>query len=143
MRILIIENNPGLADEYLRFLKHTLKGKQTYVKVRSIGDAIKHLFEGQWHAVLVDTELGSPGTFQEDPDKPERRLVIRDGYDLVRFRRLVEGDSNSTIRPSFIIGLVPSMAHKRAFDEAGTDRVCPKVNIPAMAECLLPLEETK
>jgi len=133
VRVLIVEDNVALIPEYLRIFKEILGDGDTYTHVASVHDAIESLFEENWDVILVDTDLGVAGKFKSGIEGGDE-LTLRNGYDLVRFRRRVEQLESDRIVPAKIIGLAPNRSALPAFDTVGTNHRLFKLDIPGIAK---------
>jgi hypothetical protein len=133
MRVLIIEDRQGLADEYLRIFNHLLVGEYSYTHVLSIEAAIPPLAQENWDVILVDQELGAPGVFPMGEE--EDSLKLSNGYDLVTFRRNIE-DGVEDIAKSHIIGIASNKVALTFFNDLGANETLLKIFMPEMAESI-------
>lgn len=133
MRVLIIEDRQGLADEYLRIFNHLLEGEYSYTHVLSIEAAIPPLAQENWDVILVDQELGAPGAFPMG--EGEENLRLSTGYDLVTFRRNIEAGVPD-ITKSHILGIASNKVALNFFNDLGADETFLKIFMPEMAESI-------
>jgi hypothetical protein len=133
MRVLIIEDRQGLADEYLRIFNHLLVGDYSYTHVPSIEAAIPPLAQENWDVILIDQELGAPGLFPMG--EGEDGLRLSNGYDLVTFRRNIE-DGVPDIAKSHIIGIAANKVALTFFNDVGASETLLKIFMPEMAESI-------
>lgn len=132
MKVLIIEDKPALAEEYLRIFGHLLNDLSIeFTHVSTIQEASKSLNEQNWGVILVDSELGAPTSFPEGAPK-EESIHLGSGFDLVRFRRTLEQEAKG-ITPSYIVGIPANHVAVRFFRDSGVDEAFLKLEIPRMA----------
>jgi hypothetical protein len=138
MRILIIEDRQALAEEYLRIFAHLLEGDYSYTHVPSIEAACPPLVEENWDVIFIDNELGQGVIYPPGSEDGEK---LSNGYDLVKFRRDVEGANNLT--RSHIIGIAANQVALTFFKDVGADDAILKLLIPHMAETIQHIEKRK
>lgn len=134
MRVLIIEDRQALAEEYLRIFGHLLEGEYDYTHVPTIEASLKPLSEENWDVILIDNEMGQGAVFPEGASE-EDGLKLNTGYDLVKFRRSIEEDSE-VVSKSYIVGIAANQVALTFFTDMGTDNSILKLHIPAMATAI-------
>lgn len=139
MRILIIEDRQALVEEYLRIFGHLLKGDYSYTHVPSVEASLQPLSEENWDVILVDNELGQGAVFPAGATE-EDGLKLNTGYDLVKFRRVIEEDPEIVSR-SYIVGIAANQVALSMFRHAGVDDAILKLFIPQMAETIQSVEK--
>jgi CheY-like chemotaxis protein len=126
-RLLIVEDQVDFYEGYLLrlFGKLLPLEKISIVHAPTLDAAIAALQE-PWDAVLMDYSLGPKTEFLGEP--------VRDGADLVRFRRAVE---EKTGQPqAFIVGMSSNGVGNRLIQERGADAAMLKLHVPEMAKLI-------
>lgn len=133
MRVLIIEDRQPLAEEYLRIFGHMLEGDYSYTHIPSIEAALEPLAKENWDVIFIDNDLG-PGAALP-PIEGQEEVKLNNGYNLVSFRREVEGTIEG-IDKSYIVGIAASQVALTFFDDVGSDDSIMKLFIPSMASAI-------
>jgi len=123
-RILVVEDQEDFYKDYLLriFEKLLPMEKVNITHVPTLGAALAALLE-PWNMVLMDYTLGSKVEFLGD--------TVRDGADLVRFRRAVEAEN--ALSPAYILGTSGNDVANRLLMGVGANDACLKLNVEDMA----------
>ena len=89
-------------------------------------DAALVALQEQWDFVLMDYSLGTRTDFLGDP--------VRDGGDLVSFRRAVE--QTRDVPKAYILGTSSNQISNQLMEKRGADAAVLKLEVPRMAELI-------
>lgn len=135
LKILVVEDDLSYYEDYLlRLLGNLLPmEKLEFTHTTSIAGALEKMSHELWDVILMDYAMG-PAIKVE-----ETKVVIRDGKDLVAFRRSVETAPSGTapgekMPASFIIGTSSNQVGNRLMVEAGANTSSLKNDVQAMAQ---------
>lgn len=125
MRVLIVEDNVDLYNDYILRIFHNLLplDKIEIVHMATLGDALSHIDE-VWDVILMDYSLDKP--VELDGHR------IKDGADLVAIRRAVEGEDPEA--RAFIIGTSSNQVGNRLMVDKGADTSFLKLHVVEMAK---------
>ena len=128
-KLLVVEDQVDFYEGYLsRIFEKTLPmDKIIMVHVPTLDTAIVALQE-HWNFILMDYSLGAKINFLGDP--------VRDGADLVSFRRAIEkaDDGCGGIPRAYILGISSNQVGNILMNERGADDGVLKLQIPHMAD---------
>ena len=131
-RLLVVEDQVDFYQDYLIriFTQMLPMDKIVLTHAPDLQTALAALAEESWDLVLMDYALGPKFNFHGVP--------IRDGTDLVAFRRCLEGPPDSKDRKPRIRvwGIAAHTASNRLLIEAGADNAWTKNEVPALAVAL-------
>ena len=126
-RLLVVEDQTEFYEDYLLrlFQKLLPMEKISVVHVPTLEAALEALQE-PWDFILMDYSLGAKTDFMGDP--------IRDGADLVLFRRAVEQQRKQPT--AFILGISSNRVGNRLMQERGASNTLLKLEVPQMAKLI-------
>jgi len=126
-RLLVVEDQAEFYQDYLlRIFENLLPmEKISVVHVPTLDAALVALKE-PWDFVLMDYSLGAKTEFMGDP--------IRDGADLISFRRAVE--QGQEVAKAFILGTSSNRVGNQLMQERGADNTVLKLEVPQMAKLI-------
>ena len=126
-RLLIVEDQVDFYEDYLLrvFAKLLPLEKISIVHAPTLDAAITALQE-PWDAILMDYSLGPKTEFLGEP--------VRDGADLVRFRRTIEAQTKQP--GAFILGMSSNSVGNKLIQERGADTTLLKLHVPEMAKLI-------
>lgn len=131
LRLLIVEDLDEIYQYFERILTNLLpKEKIEITRVATLRDALEVLSDTQWDVILMDYAMGEAASVEGDS--------IKNGSDLVKFRRAVEGpgadeEGERRFDPSFIIGTSSSTVTNEYLVKSGADTSLLKNAVPEMA----------
>jgi len=122
-RLLVVEDQVEFYEDYLLrlFGKLLPMEKISVVHVPTLDAAIVALQE-PWDFILMDYSLGPKTDFLGDP--------VRDGADLVAFRRAVE--ESRSMPKAFILGVSSNQVGNKLMQDRGADNTVLKLAVPQM-----------
>ncbi len=123
-RLLVVEDQADFYQDYLlRVFENLLPmEKISVVHVPTLAAALVALQE-QWDFILMDYSMGAKTDFLGDP--------VRDGGDLVAFRRAIELDRG--LPGSWILGTSSNQVGNTLMLGRGADDAVLKLEVPQMA----------
>jgi len=123
MRVLIVEDNVDIYDDYLfRIFNNLLPMDRIEVEhSATLSEAVSKIQE-DWDVILMDYALGK--AINHEGHK------IKDGADLVEMRRIIEEKSGNQ---SFIIGMSSHEVGNRLMIYKGADSSYLKLHVTEMA----------
>ena len=126
-RLLVVEDQAEFYQDYLLRIFENLLPMETIsvVHVPTLDAALVALLE-PWDMVLMDYGMGAKTEFMGDP--------IRDGADLVSFRRGVEHKRG--LPQAFILGTSSNEVGNRLMQERGANNTVLKLQVPQMAKLI-------
>lgn len=126
-RLLVVEDQAEFYQDYLLRIFEKMLPMETIsvVHVPTLDAALVALV-GEWDMILMDYSMGSKTEFMGDP--------VRDGADLVRFRRAVE--QQAAAPPAFILGTSSNQVGNRLMQEVGANNTVLKLQVPEMAKLI-------
>jgi CheY-like chemotaxis protein len=126
-RLLIVEDQVDFYEDYLlRLFGKLLPLEKISITHAPTLDAALAALQEPWDAVLMDYSLGPKTEFLGES--------VRDGADLVRFRRAIE---EKTGQPkAYIMGMSSNNVGNRLIQERGADTSLLKLQVPEMAKLI-------
>ncbi len=126
-RILIVEDNSGIYDYYMRFFNILLDMDQMeIVRARDMIEALPILAQ-QWDIILMDYDLG-PAHVYED-------TKFKCGADLIAYRIFLTNNVES-VKPCVTIGTASHMVGNLAMVGAGADHSFRKDEVIKIAKAI-------
>ena len=126
-KLLVVEDQANFYQDYLLRIFENLLPMETIsvVHVPTLDAALVALLE-PWDMVLMDYGMGAKTEFMGDP--------VRDGADLVAFRREVEHKQG--LPRTFILGTSSNQVGNRLMLERGADNTVLKLQVPQMTQLI-------
>lgn len=126
-RLLVVEDQAEFYQDYLLRIFEKMLPMETIsvVHVPTLDAALVALVL-EWDMILMDYSLGAKTEFLGDP--------IRDGADLVAFRRAVEAQNG--MPTAFILGTSSNQVGNRLMQERGASNTVLKIQVPEMAKLI-------
>lgn len=126
-RLLVVEDQVDFYQDYLlRLFSRLLPMEKVSVTHAPNLEAALVALRDPWNAVLMDYSLGTRTEFLGDP--------VRDGSDLVRFRRAIEALTGQP--KAYILGMASSKVSNKRLQETGADTSLLKLQVVDMAKLL-------
>lgn len=126
-RLLVVEDQAEFYQDYLLRIFEKMLPMETIsvVHVPTLDAALVALVL-EWDMILMDYSMGAKTEFLGDP--------IRDGADLVAFRRAVEEKNGVPV--AFILGTSSNQVGNHLMQERGASNTVLKIQVPEMAKLI-------
>jgi len=123
-RLLVVEDQVEFYQDYLlRLFEKLLPMENISITHVPSLDAALVALANPWDFILMDYSLGPKTDFMGD--------AIRDGGDLISFRRAVEADKG--LPTAYIMGISSNQVGNRLMEEKGANNSTLKLNVVDMA----------
>ncbi len=133
LRVLIVEDNQGLHQYFMRIFEHKLDVAQFEFVCASTIQAALEVLPEQWDVILMDYAMGESAKIDQ--------MTFRNGADLVAYRRSLEemaaqkgGDRNCP--RCRIVGTSSNSVSNTLMEGQGADDTFLKLDVPILADFL-------
>ncbi len=126
-RLLVVEDQVDFYNDYLlRIFEKLLPMEKIFVAHSPTLNSALEALQEPWNMILMDYNMGAAVTLLDSP--------IRDGADLVRFRRGIEAQMPR--RLAFILSTSSNRVGNQLMAEQGADAQVLKIQVPMMAQII-------